>query len=68
MKAQSTHTKCLLKENTPQRAILAAAAERLASGEVGPKTDEAAMMQEIEGHDTTNVETLLGDSDEENDL
>lgn len=35
-----------------KRAILAAAAERLSSGEVGPNTDESATMQEIKGHDT----------------
>ncbi|KAG1846992.1 hypothetical protein DFJ58DRAFT_663507, partial [Suillus subalutaceus] len=55
------------KKAPEKRAILAAAAERLSSGEVGPNTDEAATMQEIEGHDTTNVGALLGDSDEEND-
>ncbi|KAG1765072.1 hypothetical protein EV702DRAFT_1051139 [Suillus placidus] len=55
------------KKAPEQRAILAAAAERLSNGEVGPNTDKAAMMQEIEGHDTTNVGALLGDSDEEND-
>ncbi|KAG1853183.1 hypothetical protein DFJ58DRAFT_728296 [Suillus subalutaceus] len=56
------------KKALEKRAILAAAAERLSSGEVGPNTNEAATMQEIEGHDTTNVGALLGDSDEENDL
>ncbi|KAG2074964.1 hypothetical protein BDR04DRAFT_1171787 [Suillus decipiens] len=57
------------KKAPEKRAILAAAAERLSSREVGPNTNESATMQEIKGNDTNlNVGAHLGDSDEEGDL